>query len=159
MDHPITPLEAMPPVQPIPDRCAYCGAALDRRYYFCLTCGTPFLHPDAVVPLARPVELGEGELIARKAPHVWPLFWTYVIVVLGAAILTLPFGVRYDLRMIFCDLCILVTTCIFAARYWKSLAVQFRRIGFLGWPAWIALAGNSQTTARQPANEIHNGRP
>jgi hypothetical protein len=26
-------------------------------------------------------------------------------------------------------------------------------------PAWIALAGNSQTTAQQPANEIYNGRP
>jgi len=124
-----------------PEFCAYCGARLDPLFYFCLQCATPYKDVEAVLPLARPARLTEGELIAKKAPHVAPIFWTYLAVVVATALLAffLFGGQRLDLAILFQTGMMLATTCILASLHWPSLAVQFRRLGLLHRGAWLAL--------------------
>ena len=124
-----------------PDLCPYCGARLDPLFYFCTHCATPYKAVEAVLPHARPVRLTEGELIEMKAPHVAPMFWTYVAVVVGTAVFSMQVFTyrRPDLALIFQTTAIFITTCVFASLHWTSLAVQFRRFGFLNASAWVAL--------------------
>ncbi len=111
--------------------CSYCGATLNPAFYFCTSCGTPYKDISTVVTASMPRPMGEGELIARKAPRVWTVFWTYVAVLVGVAIVGRLFQEsRPDLQLYLNDLAVFVTTCIFAAIYWPSMVVQFRRIGF-----------------------------
>ncbi len=125
-----------------PEFCRYCGARLDPAFYFCLSCATPYKQTESVLPRPLPQRLGEGELIAKKAPHVWGLFWSYMAVVVGTGVFCyVLFGEdRPELSLFFQAATLLVTTCIFAAVHWRSLLVQFRRVG-LGRPAaWMGLA-------------------
>lgn len=122
--------------------CRYCRAKLNAFYYFCTACGTPYKAIEAVVPAASPRPLSEGELVTLKAPGVAPLFWTYFAVVLGAAIFSFVLfrERRPDLQLFLNDVAILVTTAAFALVYWRSLAVQLKRIGFDHAAAFLALA-------------------
>lgn len=122
--------------------CAYCGAKLHPAFYFCLSCATPYKDPDSVVPRARPMKLTPGMLIARKAPQVSPVFWTYFAVVVGTAVLCwVLFGEgRSHFALFFQSAAIFVTTCMFAVMYWASLKVQFKRLGFSHPAAWMGLA-------------------
>ncbi len=124
-----------------PELCAYCGARLDPLFYFCLRCATPYKSVEAVLPRERPARLTEGELIEKKAPHVWPIFWTYFAVVVTTGILGFVAfrGERVDLVILFQTGVVFATTCVFAALHWPSLAVQFKRFGFLHPVAWAAL--------------------
>ncbi len=124
-----------------PETCAYCGAVLDENYYFCLSCATPYKSVESVLPPARPAPPTTGFLIAKKAPHVMPLFWTYVAVVVGTALFSFfVFGERQlELVLIFQTLAVFVTTCVFAKIHWSSLMVQFRRFGFLKKEAVLGL--------------------
>ena len=56
-------------------------------YYFCLRCATPHATVESVLPAVYVAPPTEGERIARQAPHAWPLFWTYLGVVLGVGIM------------------------------------------------------------------------
>ncbi len=116
----------------LPGRCSYCGAPLQANFYFCLACATPYKSIESVLPDIRPAPPTEGELILKKAPHVWPLFWTFLGVVVGSAVLcfTLMGPEQLVLTMIVQTVALFVTTCIFAAYHWPSLAVQFRQFGF-----------------------------
>ncbi len=124
-----------------PEFCAYCGARLDPLFYFCLKCATPYKSVEAVLPRERPAPLTEGELIEKKAPHVWPIFWTYLAVVVATGIIgAIAFQrERLDLVVLFQLATIFITTCVFAARHWPSLAIQLKRFGFLHPSAWAAL--------------------
>lgn len=124
-----------------PRYCSYCGARLHPAFYFCLTCATPYKSMELVVTPARPKELTDGELIAKKAPNVAPLFWTYFAVVVGMAIVSyfLFTEDRPDLALIFQSAALFVTTCVFGAIHWKSLAAQFKRVGFFHLAAWLGL--------------------
>ncbi len=123
-------------------RCQYCGAPLNPAVYFCLQCAMPYKQIAAVLPPAAAPWLGKDTLIRLKAPHVWPLFWTYFAVVLGVAIVChLAFGPNeYAFTWVATGLAMLITTCIFAGMHWASLAVQFKRLGFLHWAPWASLA-------------------
>src|SRR5207244_2225292 len=122
--------------------CQYCGAPLSAFYYFCLACGTPYKHLEAVLSPARPRQLTDEELVRIKTPQVATLFWTYLIVVVGVGL----FGIalfreeRPDLMIFLNEVAILATTCFFGWKYRKSLGVQFRNIGFDRPAAYIALA-------------------
>ena len=141
--NPPDPVQGNPPV-PVgdPGRCAYCGASLTPGYYFCLACATPYKPVESVLPPQRPQMLTDGILIAKKAPHVAPLFWTYFGVVVGVAIVChLLFEPhRPDLTVLCQVVCLLVTTCVFAAIHWPSLAVQLRRFGLASPSALVAVA-------------------
>ena len=64
-------------------RCSYCGAELNPAFYFCIACATPYKTiDDVVMPISTAVT--ESELIRKKAPHVWQVFWTYVVVLFVA---------------------------------------------------------------------------
>ena len=135
------PPQQLPLAQWPQGRCGYCGAPLYGEFYFCLSCATPYKPPESVLPPVRLAGLSEGELIQRKAPHVWTLFWSYMGVVVGAAIVSyILFGRGEEaLAIILGTAALFVTTCVFGAIHWQGLAVQLRRLGFLHWAAWAAI--------------------
>ncbi len=122
--------------------CSYCGAQLVPGYYFCLSCATPYQTVESVLPAVYVAPPTEDELIRRRAPHAWPLFWAYLGVVVAVAFICyFAFGPKqYAWNMIFASAALFVTTCIFGAIHWASLVVQFKRFGFLHPAAWIGLA-------------------
>jgi len=121
--------------------CRYCGAALDSRYYFCRSCATPYCDEDQVVPRVAPFRPTEGMRIRERAPQVVVLFWTYFAVVVGGSVVAhLAVGEAHPGAMlVFLDALVLVTTLVFAVRYWPSLRPQLRRPGFDRWEAWVGL--------------------
>ena len=123
-------------------RCPYCGAPLNPFFYFCVVCATPYKDVESVTLAAAPPVMGEGQLIERKAPAAWPLFWTYLGVVLGGAMFSFALfrEDRPDLQLLLMDVLIFVTTCIFAMIYWPTLKSQLRVFGFTQWPAVVGLA-------------------
>lgn len=127
--------------KPTPDRCSYCQAALDPRFYFCQRCATPYQDAEAVLPAATPLPLSERQLIHRKAPHVWPMFWTYVAVVLGSAVMGLVLhGLIGSGLLLLVQVALLaLTTALFAALHWPSLVPQLSRPGFRTPEAWVSL--------------------
>ena len=114
-----------------PTFCEYCGAKLNPMFYFCTRCATPFKSLDAVIPPHRPRKLAAEELIEIKAPNVWPLFWTFLGVLIGVSVLgeLLFVEERIDLKMLLSDAAIFITTCVFATMYWRSLVTQLKRFG------------------------------
>jgi len=121
--------------------CTYCGLPLNSRFYFCTGCATPYKHPETVLPGVMTPYVGDSTLIARRAPSVMPVFWTYLGVVLGSAIVSeLAFDENdFGARMITGTIAVALATCIVAAVYWRSLAIQLRRFGFGSFAAWIGL--------------------
>jgi membrane protease YdiL (CAAX protease family) len=129
--------------------CPYCGHALVEGYYFCLSCATPFRRAEDVLPAVPPRQLTDGELVDRKVPQVKTIFWTYFSVLIGCAILglLLSYGVAGEasepnvLAMVLVqEVGLIVTTVVFTALYWPSLAVQFKRLGLLQPWFWLSLA-------------------
>lgn len=133
MNEPVRIDSASPAGNEPPRHCTYCGAELDPSVYFCPRCATPYKAVESVLPASLPIHLTTGDVIRKKAPHVSTLFWTYFSVVVGAALLSiLAFGEdQFLLTLVIQSAALLVTTCIFAARHWPSLAVQFKRFGLL----------------------------
>src|SRR5437764_9908799 len=97
--------------------CAYCGMPVKPQFYFCTNCAAPYQPPDAVLPIIRPIPQSDGELIDFNAPHVLPVFWTYFIVVIAAAVIgSAAFSKdRPDLRLFFESIAITLTTGFFVA--------------------------------------------
>jgi len=122
--------------------CHYCGVKLNAFYYFCTSCGTPYKDVNTVLSADIPRQLTESELIRLKAPNVWPLFWTYVCVLIVGGIISAflylndepMWGLIINLGALF------ITTCVFSVIYWPSLAAQFKKIGFFHSAAWIGIA-------------------
>lgn len=122
-------------------RCRYCGAPLIPGFYFCLACGTPYKPMESVLPPHRPIQPTEGMLIERKAPHVWPLFWTYLGVILFgsiAAFLMMPDSQVG--QIFFMEALLLIATAIWGGLHWRALAVQFKRFGLHRWEAVVGVA-------------------
>lgn len=112
-------------------RCSYCKALLHPAVYFCLGCGTPYKDSSLVVSKPLPPVMDESDLIRAKAPHVWTLFWSYVGVLVFFSMLTMALFQedRPDLQLIVMEIALLVTTCIWARLYWRTLWAQFQRSG------------------------------
>jgi membrane protease YdiL (CAAX protease family) len=115
------------------ERCSYCGSPLNYAFYFCTVCATPYRPISEVIPPVAPRPLTEAELIKKKVPNVWRVFWTYAIVIF--VVLTLRYGLfqgeQQDLyTLILGGVCILLTTIAFEVIFWRSLAVQLRQLGF-----------------------------
>lgn len=131
MDKPVQPVRRAPERESPLGNCAYCGARLDRGFYFCIACAMPYKHVESVLTPVRPAGLTDEVLIAKKAPHLVRLFWTYVAVVVGTAIICYMLFERSQpgLTLLVQSVALLVTTCVFAVLHWPSLVVQFKRIG------------------------------
>lgn len=121
--------------------CGYCGAGLDARYYFCTRCAVPYKSEESVLPKVRPPYLTIGGSIARQAPMVWRMFWTYVAVIVAASVvpLMLSGGDRPELQLVIGSLILLSTTVFYACFHWKALVMQLERPGFDRPAAWLAL--------------------
>ena len=122
-------------------RCAYCGHVLDRRYYFCSRCATPYVSANNVLPPTRPGMLTGERLVALKAPHAKNLFLTYLVllVITGVAGALLRGVIGTTGVLVMQTLALFITMCVFAMMHWPSLAVQFRRFGFANAWAWVSL--------------------
>jgi membrane protease YdiL (CAAX protease family) len=122
--------------------CNYCGSPLNHAFYFCTSCSTPYKHPETVLPGVMTPYVSDGTRIALRAPAAMRVFWTYFAVVLGSAVVAAYAFDPADIggRLILGTVAIAVTTCIVAAIYWRSLAVQLKRVGFDSPWAWFGLA-------------------
>jgi membrane protease YdiL (CAAX protease family) len=122
------------------DVCEYCGAPLNRLYYFCLRCASPYRQPDNLLrPLKR--KLTEGELIDHQVPQVKTLFWAVFTTVLACGVFSaVAFHENnYGLALIFSEVVLTCVVGFFAVRYRNHLGWQFKRVG-LGHPvAWAGL--------------------
>jgi len=121
--------------------CHYCGAPLSQFFYFCLACGTPYKAINSVVAPLRPRVLTDGELVERKVPHLWALFWSYFGTLVAVALVTaLAFREeRQDLQILVGDVMLLLLTCVWGWIYRKSLVAQFSVLGFNKGAAWAGL--------------------
>jgi membrane protease YdiL (CAAX protease family) len=128
-----------------PRYCGYCGAPLDVRFYFCTRCAMPFTSPSDVIPAPAPMPLFEGELIRRKAPYVWPMFWTFFAVIVGLLVaghIASRLGAteeRSDVMLLVGSIILAIVTLIFASIHWRSLVPQLRNVGFLSPAAYAAI--------------------
>jgi len=124
-----------------PEHCNYCGGRLNPAYYFCVACGTPYKELESVLPRSSSRLLTDGARIAQKAPHVAGLFWTFVAVVVGSAVVCyVLFGEsRPALSLLLQSAALFVTTGVFASVHWRSLLVQFKRWGLFKPAAWLAI--------------------
>lgn len=120
--------------------CSYCGSPLHYAFYFCTVCATPYRPIETVIPPVAPRPLTESELIKKKVPNVWKVFWSYAIVIF--VIVMLNFGLfeedqRDVYTLIFGSVCILLTTIVFEIIFWRSLVVQLKHFGFLMAEVWL----------------------
>jgi len=119
--------------------CSYCGAELNPAFYFCIACATPYKTiDDVVIPISTAVT--ESELIRKKAPHVWQVFWTYVVVLFVAFLCNVLLFAEEDQitnYYIFASILISITTIVFEVIFWRSLVVQLKRLGLLQWQTWL----------------------
>jgi len=122
-------------------RCAYCGARLNYAFYFCLSCATPYKALADVLP--EPIRRAptESELIRRKAPKVWVVFWTYAVVLLVGVIFHALIEGENDVlyTLIFMSAVMVGTTLVFEVIYWRSLVVQLKQVGFNRAAGWLGL--------------------
>jgi hypothetical protein len=124
-------------------RCSYCDALLNFSFYFCLSCATPYKSVADVISPYIPPQPTESEVIRKKAPNVWRVFWTYAIVLFVMLIFQASMGNDTTAKaytLLIATACMIVTTAIFEIIYWPSLAVQLKRFGFLQRYAWYGLA-------------------
>ncbi|KKL27636.1 hypothetical protein LCGC14_2383190, partial [marine sediment metagenome] len=68
--------------------CAYCGVRLNRRLWFCTNCATPYKDHRSVLPVLRPPELTDEELIAsdiKKRKNIWkvPSQFPFSLILVG----------------------------------------------------------------------------
>ncbi len=121
-------------------RCSYCGAELNPAFYFCIVCATPYKTiDDVVIPISTAVV--ESELIRKKAPHVWQVFWTYVVVLFVALLCNILLFSEEDQitnYFIFASILISITTIVFEVIFWRSLVVQLKRLGLFQWQTWLS---------------------
>ena len=122
-------------------QCEYCGAPLVPEFYFCLRCATPHRSVESVLPAAYVARPTAEQLIQRKAPHVWPMFFTFMGVIVSVGIICyLAFGEESpELSLIVQTAALSIVTFVYAAVHWASLAVQLKRFGFFHWAAWAGL--------------------
>ncbi|MBN1766452.1 MAG: CPBP family intramembrane metalloprotease [Sedimentisphaerales bacterium] len=129
--------------------CSYCGAQLNPVFYFCVVCATPYKPVSAAISASIPRQLTEGELIEKRAPNVWRVFWSYVILMflLGLSLVLvdeLGGGTFQEEDMKYSwfllgSIGFLLLTSVFSVRYWRSLLVQFKNIGFDSVHAWSGM--------------------
>lgn len=123
-----------------PERCSYCGSPLNYAFYFCTVCATPYRPISEVIPPVAPRVLTQGELIKKKVPNVWRVFWTYAVVIF--VVLLLGYGLFEGEQqkvqiLIFGSVCILLTTIVFEVIFWRSLVVQLKQFRFLTAEVWL----------------------
>lgn len=115
------------------ERCSYCGSPLNYAFYFCTVCATPYRPISEVIPPAAPRILTEGELIRKKVPNVWRVFWTYAFVIFVVLVLDsmlFPEEEQTAFALICGSVAILLTTAAFQVIFWRSLVVQLKQFGF-----------------------------
>ena len=121
--------------------CAYCGGKLDPTLYFCARCATPYVDESVVLPEVRPQRLFPGRLIRERAPQAMGIFWTYLAVLLGGAIVSAVVLGESQLpaQVILMEGLLFVLTCVFVVRHAGALATQLAKIGFDRWEAWAGV--------------------
>jgi membrane protease YdiL (CAAX protease family) len=110
--------------------------------YFCPACAKPYKSIDTVVAAAAPKKLTYQELIHRKAPMVWTVFYIYLAVLIaGQVYVIMGFGDKEHATKYFVMTGIIfLTTLILSVFYWRTLVYQLKQFGFSKSWAWFGLA-------------------
>ena len=121
--------------------CRYCGAPLNAAYYFRVRCATPYKSVSSLTGPAAPFPLTDADRVKKLAPATWSVFWTYAIVVIAVALISLPFVTRENSAAFYflATLAVTGTTAVFAVIHWRPLAAQLRTPGFTKWEAWAGV--------------------
>lgn len=78
--------------------CDYCGAVLSPAFYFCHICATPY-KPIELIAGRVAYQPVESEQIRQKAPNVWPVFWSYAVVIFIMGIFSYILGDAQNARI------------------------------------------------------------
>ncbi len=134
------------PLEHCQQQCEYCGAVVNQAFYFCLSCATPYKGVSTVVTQYIPPQLSESELIQKKSPHVWSVFWTYCIVLFVSLLFSLIVGDNYGngrdiftTHLIVSSVSISLATLVLGIIFKASIFVQLKRFGFNNRYAWYCL--------------------
>jgi membrane protease YdiL (CAAX protease family) len=124
------------------DTCEYCGAELNRRYYFCLRCARPYIHPNELMPPVAKFK-STAELLDENAPQVSNLFWSIFAVLIAAGLMTyFTFqDEEIGLALIISEIALACVTMFYAVRYRRHLLWQFQDSGFRHKEALMGLGG------------------
>lgn len=132
-------------VEPHATRCRYCGAPLDERVYFCLRCATPYKPIEHLLPVVHPQQPTDGVLIRKKAPNAMNVFWVYFGLMVALIFVFLILHIEDNehagaLYYIVAEFGMIAVTTVIGFVFWRSLAAQFKRLGFFRVEAWIGVA-------------------
>ncbi len=108
--------------------CDYCAAPLNPVYSFCVRCAKPYKPAHLVLPKeSRPYEDDEVR-IRKRAPQAIDLFlWFLAVIGVSGAFAGAVFGWENMFHVqVFVQLCLILTTLVFAATHFPALAVQLK---------------------------------
>jgi membrane protease YdiL (CAAX protease family) len=106
-----------------------------------MVCATPYRDSGPDMP-ATPWPEGESEAIKKKAPHVWPIFWTYAMAIFVLLITKEVLLVGHQstgFYLVLSSILFGLITMIASVIHWKSLKVQFRNTGILSWETYVGV--------------------
>jgi membrane protease YdiL (CAAX protease family) len=114
---------------------------LAPRVYFCVVCSRPWRDVGAVLPSLRPAPPTDGELLRKKAPQVWTLFWTYGVVVFFGTVAAIVFVGKEHVAAatIALDAILLLVTAVFATSHGATLRPALARTGLASPWGWAAI--------------------
>ncbi|AQT68581.1 CAAX amino terminal protease self- immunity [Anaerohalosphaera lusitana] len=113
--------------------CPCCGAKLHPAFYFCIVCATPYKPVEAITGKFSNFEaVTDPDLIKTRAPNVWPVFWSYTVVLFILLILGILMDAgdsAFAYMLVLGSILMSGVTIFFSCRFWPSLVVQFKRLG------------------------------
>lgn len=123
-------------------RCEYCGAPLSSEFYFCQNCSRPYTKVEFVLPKVSTPYLSDRARVEMLAPGALKIFWLYLGVLLGIAILGIAlFGMESASTSfsVFASLAFAAVTLVVTVWHFDTLKPQLLTTG-LGHPAsWLGL--------------------
>ena len=112
--------------------CDYCGAELDERHSFCITCATPYKPTESVLPTVPAHYVNDQMRVESIAPQAMTIFYWFlnVLVVSGSIAYLLSDSIGEYEAQIFAEIVLILLTMIFSFIYFQPLFEQLRVPGF-----------------------------
>lgn len=119
------------PDSAMPGRCSYCGAPLDRRYYFCRSCSVAYRDPETFLPAVPPGTPTDGARVKQRAPEVSGMIASMVTALVITMFLSLAFfpSDRPELSLFLGSCGFLAVTCVYALRDPEVVITPLKKAG------------------------------